>query len=802
MAKRGRKGRRKPATQRLLAKELRDLLARFRRGEIDQDQVLAILRRLMDRGGPFVARELVRGLADPDPEGRALVGWILMNLRDPGSVPPLRELARDETQDQAVRLMAWNILVELGEADEEAGPPPGIGPEDLIAAVDQQINMVIGMIRGMESSDEIEAVVGSTFGTLDEGTLRMLIERLEARGDAGAADLLMVLSAVSTSRAGREAAQRALYALSLRGVQPQLQPAARLGEDIFYKGYVGLMREQGEVPLILGWQRPDGRIQALVFLMDYWGFGLKDFYPTHNLTRRQFHRGLVGSYEKNAPMAEVSLAEGKRLVEEALLYNEWFDEPLPDAFHEYRYMIESKVLEALVRPPPRRRAFVNPEVGPSDLVRYFLKVPDFGLRYDLLVETHPLRQEKSWRQYVEEQMAWLDQAQARTLSVDVLTAEEADDRAVVTVRWVQEMMVEGQPTRQEDLLRFDFVREEEGWRIAAYEPVSSTRADLSADELVRLGGELMDEARALSDREEYEAAEAYGRIALDRFERAIALDPDHRAAYERAREAAKALREFDLAIATCDQMAERFPDRADIYLEKARLCIISIHQQYGEPPPGFEAERERQAIEALEASIAHRPTPFAMLLLGESLEKLGRHREALAQYARARELFPDDLGVLSKWGTIYGNQGLFHQALPLLEEVYRRDPTFQHVCYDLGLTWRNLGDLDKAIALYEEQLRYDPDHPDTYNNLANIYVVRGEHRRAIPLYRKAIKLKPDDALFHSNLAVAYHHTGQRRKSTVEFRRALELDPDHPVLLSALAALRPDLLPRGRRRLKG
>ena len=799
MAKRGRRRRRR-TTQPSLANELRDLLARFRRDELDQAQVIASLRLLMDQGGRPVAQELVRGLTDPDPEGRALVGWVLMELRDPRSVSPLWELARDGTQDQATRLMAWNVLVELGEADKEAGPPIDIGTEDLIAALDQQINMVIGAIRGMESSDEIEAVIGSTFGTLDEETLRMLIKQLEGRGDAGAADLLMVLSAVSTSRAGREEAQRALYALSLRGVQPKLKPSARLGEDLFYKGYVGLTREQGELPLILSWQRPDGNIQALVFLVDYWGLGLKNFYPTSNLTPDQFHDGLVGRHEKTAPMGEVSLAEGKCLVEEALLYNEWFDEPLPDEFHEYRYMIESKVLEAPVK-PPRRRTFVNPEASPSDLVRYSLKVPDFGLRYELLVATHPLRQKKSWRQYVEEQMAWLEHAQPRTLSVDVLAAEEAGDRAVVTARWVQEMMVEGQPTRQDDVLRFDFVREEGSWRIAAYEPVSSAQAGLSADELVQLGEELVEKARALSDREEVEAAEAHGRLALDRFEQAIALAPDHRAAYERAREVAEALREFDLAIAICDQMAECFPDKADIALEKARLCIRSIHHQYEGPPPEFEEMRERQAIEALEASIAHQPTPFAMLLLGESLEQAGRHREALAQYARVRELFPDDIGVLEKWGTIYGNRGEYRQALPLLEEVYRRDPTFQHVCYDLGLTWRNLGDLDKAIALYEEALRYDPDHADTYNNLANVYAQRGEHGRAIPLYRKAIKLEPGDALFHSNLAVAYHNTGQRRKSTVEFRRALRLDPDHPRLLLALSALRPDLLPRDRGRLE-
>jgi tetratricopeptide (TPR) repeat protein len=797
MAKRDRRRRREPAIQPSLANELRDLLARFRSDELDQDQVIASLRLLMDRGGRPVAQELVRGLTDPDPEGRALVGWVLMELREPRSVSPLWELAHDEAQDQAIRLMAWNILVELGEADEEAGPPLDIGPDDLMAALDQQINMIIGAIQGMESSDEIEAVIGSTFGTLDEETLRMLIKQLEGRGDAGAADLLMVLSAVGTSRAGREAAQRALYALSRRGVQPQLKPSARLGEDQFYKGYVGLTREQGEVPLILGWQRPDGSIQALVFLMDYWGLGLEKFYPTSNLTRRQFHGGLVVSSEKNAPLVEVSLAEGKQLVEEALLYNEWFDEPLPDEFHEYRYLIESKVLEAPVKPPSRRRTFVNPEASPSDLVRSFLRVPDFGLRYDLLVATHPLRQKKSWRQYVAEQMAWLEQAQPRTLSVDVLTAEETADRAVVTARWIQEMMVEGQPTRQDDLLRFDFVREEGGWRIATYEAVSSTQAELSADELVQLGEEMMEKARALSDREEYEAAEIHARLALDRFEQAIALAPDHRVAYERAREAAEALREFDLAIAICDQMVERFPDKADITLEKARLCIRSISDQHADPPPGFEERRERQAIEALEASIAHQPTPFAMLLLGESLEKLGRHREALARYARARELFPDDLGVLGKWGVIYGNRGDYHQALPLLEEVYRRDPTFQHVCYDLGLTWRNLGDLDKAIAFYEENLRYDPDHPDTYNNLANIYAQRGEPRRAIPLYRKAVKLRPDDALFRSNLAVAYHNTDQRRRSTVEFRRALRLDPKHPMLLSALSALRPDLLPRDR-----
>lgn len=800
MTKQRRRGQTRPATQLLLGNELRDLLTRFQRDELDQEQTLAKLQRLMNQGGEFIVRQLVRGLMDPDPEKQALVSWALVSLGDPRSVPALWELVRDRAQDRMVRLKAWNVLGELGEVDEEAMPPIEVSPEEALALLDEQIDLVINSIRGMESSDEIEVVIGSTFGTLDEEMLDMLVKRLEGRADAGAADLLSVLAAVSSSPKGRKAARRALQKLKLRGIQPQLKPAARLGEDKFYKGYVGLTREQGEVPLILGWQRPDGSIQALVFLLDYWGRGIKEAFPTHNLSRREFHRELVGSHEKEVPMAEISLAEGKRLVEEGLLYNEWFDEPLPEDFQEYRYMVESKVLEAQVSPPPVRRAFVNPKLTPADLVRYFLQMPDFGLRYDLLAATHPLRREKSWRQYVEEQMEWCDQARPRILSVDVLGTEEAAEKATVTARWLQEVQVEGRLTQQEDILHFDLVREEDGWRIASYETISSTQEALSAEELVRRGEELMGKAQALAEEEQYEAAEAHGELALDRFEQAIALDPDCREAYESACDAAEALRQFDRAIAYCDQMVERFPDKADIYLEKARLCIRSLQYEHETPPPGFERQREKQAMAALEASIAHQPSPLALLLLGELLERWGRASEAMAQYTRARELFPDDLGVLHKWGTIYGNQWKFRQALPLFEEVYRRDPTFQHVCYDLGLTWRNLGDLDKAVALYEEQLRYEPDNAATYNNLANIYAERGEYRQAIPLYRKAVALEPDDVLFHNNLAVAYHHTGQRRQSTVEFRRALELDPDHPVLLSALRALRPDLLP-GRRRPK-
>ncbi len=800
MAKRRRRQRARPATQLLRANELRDLLARFQRDELDQEQTLAELRRLMDKGGNFIARQLVRSMTDSDSERRALATWALISVRDPRSVPALWDLVRDRTQDQMTRLKAWNVLVELGEVDEEAAPPMAIRPGDLMALLDEQIDLVINSVRGMESSDEIETVIGSSFGTLEEEVLLMVVEQLEARADTGAADLLSVLAAVSSSKAGRRAARRALQKLKLRGIHPQLKPAARLGEDKFYKAYVGLMREQGELPLIMGWQRPDGSIQALMFLIDYWGRGIKESFPTHNLSRREFHREVVGSHEKDVPMAEISLVEGKRLVEEGLLYNEWFEEPLPDEFHEYHYMIESKVLEARGQPPPRRRAFVNPELEPAELVNHFLQMPDFGLRYELLTATHPLRQEKSWRQYVEEELELFEQTTPRILSVDVLTTEETADQATVTARLVQEVQVEGHLTLQDALLRFDFVHEEDGWRIAAYAPVSSTQDVLSAEELTQVGEELMQRAAALAEEEQYETAEAHGEIALKRFEQAIALDPDYREAYEGARGAADALGQFDRAMAYCDQMAERFPDKADIYLQKARLCISSIEHEYETPPLGFERQREQQAVEALQASIAHQPIPDAMLFLGHLLEERGRESEATAQYTHARELFPDDLGVMIQWGTIHGNRGELHQALPLFEEVYHRDPTFQYVCYNLGLTWRFLGDLDKAAAFYEEQLRYDPDHAESCNNLAKIYLQRGEHRQAIPLFRKAIALQPDDALFHTNLAATYHVSGQRRKCTAEFRRALELDPDHPLLLSVLESLRPDLLP-GRQRPK-
>jgi tetratricopeptide (TPR) repeat protein len=139
----------------------------------------------------------------------------------------------------------------------------------------------------------------------------------------------------------------------------------------------------------------------------------------------------------------------------------------------------------------------------------------------------------------------------------------------------------------------------------------------------------------------------------------------------------------------------------------------------------------RRAVSLAGADIGPR------LVLASTLSDLGRQNEAAVEYEKVLGYSPDSPTALNNLGIIYGRQGRYLDAIPLLKRFLRihEDPV---AAYNLATCYFFLDRLPEAVANYELALDIDPDHAWAPHGLADTYLKLGASDKAIANYEKAL----------------------------------------------------------------
>ena len=130
------------------------------------------------------------------------------------------------------------------------------------------------------------------------------------------------------------------------------------------------------------------------------------------------------------------------------------------------------------------------------------------------------------------------------------------------------------------------------------------------------------------------------------------------------------------------------------------------------------------------------------MILGSTLQQLGRLEQAEASYKRAIALRP--------------NLAAAH--------------------YFLGTTLHDLGKLDEAEASYRNSIAHNPNVPGAYISLGILLRNTGRSEEAEPIYRKAIALQPDLAEAHYNFGLTLQDLGRLDDAEASYRTAIALRP--------------------------
>ena len=131
---------------------------------------------------------------------------------------------------------------------------------------------------------------------------------------------------------------------------------------------------------------------------------------------------------------------------------------------------------------------------------------------------------------------------------------------------------------------------------------------------------------------------------------------------------------------------------------------------------------------------------------------------------RAVELAPGDAEVLAQRGVRLLETSKIDEALALLLQAIRLDPSNISAQTNVAVAYGAKGDWAEAIARGKAALSLRPEHLPAELNLAVALSASGAHGEAIAHYRRVIARQPRNRAAQFNLAVAYAATGQKAQA--------------------------------------
>ena len=259
------------------------------------------------------------------------------------------------------------------------------------------------------------------------------------------------------------------------------------------------------------------------------------------------------------------------------------------------------------------------------------------------------------------------------------------------------------------------------------------------------------------------------------------------------------------ALATTDWEGLRNNSRAQL------LLCQQLMQRRGEGDP---EKWVKGALEAVARSISVHEDGGAYAWQGDCLRLLGRNDEALASYARGIQLLPDyymnylgaglvcrKLNRLSEavhyyeradalnqkkadvrrdWGLLLQKLSRHEEAIPLLAETVKADPSFSEAHRLLAESQLAVGDAASALASFERAARTDPAHLQARLQFAQALREANDMDGAIEELSAALKVAPNVTQLRQELANFYLASSRRSDALQEYERILVSEPTHPL----------------------
>lgn len=706
-------------------------------------------------------------------------------------------------------------------------------------------------LHGFVDRKQAEEAFTAIF-TADETTQVALLKRLVRERDVDAADILLAVNELAPLKTVRKEARRGLLQLAGAKIYPSWTPTpekpavGNIGAaqaPRFWKGSVAEMRESGELQLVLCWEQGFEYSEARVisFLLDFWRDGVKDFF-TEAGSKRHIEEHVSEIYrttraaavdasgeEEELPVkfVDCTLAEGRRLLNEALSVNRWRKTEPEKDFRHYLSLVQQLILHTQEAGEDRGLTFIAPGLEPDMLAANFAggwSMGDYGLCYDLLARDSALLEGHDREEWMQIRRSWADEAHPSRFELYFLREREqhqqsslwlpssvlskrASEQKEVELGWSLELaetqlsgtlpeMPMGTAVYKETGRHwfwtiFTLVQEDGEWRISRIKDEGSALQGLPLHELQQRLKEydeaiqkiLQEHQPTDPDSQQYYEEMLWRSWQILSFDDALlvknSLDKE---VYEDAYARALSMRAVERAAVYAEALIERFPNDPDHLMAVQRLGALQAALGERFASLGLKdraAYFNQRGEETLRGSLRE-DDPMGHLLLAEFLVGKEEPEAAKQELLKARDLAQErdiQAQIESDLANIAINQDQFAEAQGYLEHLAEIEPNHPELWTTLGLVHRSQQNYPEAIVYYQRAIEEEPADVRPYAELGGIFLEQEELDKARDVLLQGIRALPQSAHLRALLALVYYERKDRRRAEEYLQEAEQLNPN-------------------------
>ena len=708
-----------------------------------------------------------------------------------------------------------------------------------------------GNLRTSTSQSQAESALAE-INNLSETAQMALLKVMVQEQQIDAADILIAINELSPNKNVRKEAKRSLIQLQGKKIFPRWRPpvnqlpAIQIVESTnpprFWKGIVTDSRDAGEMQLLLFFEQGENyrEVRVFGFLLEFWRDGVKDAF-TRIESKRSVDNFIA---QMNMAMAEVktrscSLAEGRRLILEALAVNKKYGTTPHRDYRLNLSLINSLILEAPDLDEDDDLGEVDEEdsdgidihgLSPEAVVTTFVESwinGDYDTAYDLLSADSPLRQNLSVDEWVERRDAWADEANPDDLVPDFIyeikpeksgiwlpnrfSAGRSETLKRIEAGWSIEVddtplddtlpelpkatVVYEETDRHWFWTGYTLIQEDDEWRIQDMTDEGARAEGLTPAELQKKLQEHDDLLQRIIKKHQPSDPDApkylgevlwHTMVAIYYSDILIKKSPLEQANYQMAAARSLTMNQYERCSAYLQALTQRFTEQRDENLRGLAAVQRLLGEQYKEDGDEERARRcEEIAMEALRESLNIKDSFEAHISLAEFLiDPEEQFDEAEDHLMRAKALASDpaDLAHIEMHlGEIAMGREQYQEALSHYQYVIDHDPDSVDSWLDIADAHKMLGNLEEADASYRRAIELDPENEDFYYDLSKMYLESNQPSKAIEAIEEGISNNPDSAVLNVYLASTYMEMGDYRQAEIFLQRAERIDPDLEVV---------------------
>jgi len=168
------------------------------------------------------------------------------------------------------------------------------------------------------------------------------------------------------------------------------------------------------------------------------------------------------------------------------------------------------------------------------------------------------------------------------------------------------------------------------------------------------------------------------------------------------------------------------------------------------------------------------------LRIGETYRRQGDDTAAIKAFQQAREVLPDNIGVVMALAQTLDHAGRSTEAKQAYEAALKLDANNVVGLNNLAfLLAENNGDLDDALTKAQKAKQLLPNAYQVADTLGWIYLKKNLSDNALDIFKDLVAKAPKQSTFRYHLGMALYQKGDKPKAIKELTEALKYNPPKP-----------------------